>query len=54
MYSIDYQKTFSPVAKLTSIHVLIWFAATHHWLFHQLDIKNAFFMIFLMKRFIWS
>ena len=42
MYSIDYQKT-SPVAKLTSIHVLIWFAATHHWLFHQLEIKNAFF-----------
>ena len=33
---------FSPVAKLTSVRLLISLAATHNWPLHQLDIKNAF------------
>ncbi|CAM8996453.1 unnamed protein product [Rhodiola kirilowii] len=41
-YGIDYFDTFSPVAKLTSIRLLISLAASHHWPLHQLDIKNAF------------
>ncbi|CAM8896855.1 unnamed protein product [Rhodiola kirilowii] len=41
-YGIDYFDTFSPVAKLTSIKLLISLAASHHWPLHQLDIKNAF------------
>ena len=42
MYSIDYQETFSPVAKLTFVRLLISFVAIHHWSLRQLDIKNAF------------
>jgi len=42
MYEWDYQDTFSLVAKLTSVRILVSLAATHHWLLHQLDIKNAF------------
>ena len=42
MYDIDYQEIFSPVAKLTFIHLFILFVSTHHWPLHQLDIKNAF------------
>ncbi|CAM8999069.1 unnamed protein product [Rhodiola kirilowii] len=41
-YGIDHFDTFSPVAKLTSIRLLISLAASHHWPLHQLDIKNAF------------
>ena len=41
-YRVDYSDTFSPVAKLTSIRLLISLATTHGWDLHQLDIKNAF------------
>ena len=42
IYGVDYWDTFSPVAKITSVRLLISLAATHHWPLHQLDIKNAF------------
>ncbi|CAH9142653.1 unnamed protein product [Cuscuta epithymum] len=41
-YGVDYSNTFSPVAKLTYVRLLISLAATHDWHLHQLDIKNAF------------
>jgi len=42
MYRIDYQDTFSLVAKITSVHLLISHPATHHLSLYQLNIKNAF------------
>ena len=33
---------FSPVAKLAFIHLFISLLANHHWLLHQLDVKNTF------------
>ena len=42
IYGVDYSDTFSPVAKLISIQLLISLAATHGWDLHQLDIKNVF------------
>jgi len=42
VYGLDYLDTFSPVAKMTSVRLLISLATTHHWPLHQLDIKNAF------------
>ena len=41
-YGVDYSDTFSPVAKLTSIRLLISLAVTHDWDLYQLDFKNAF------------
>lgn len=41
-YGMDYHDTFSPVAKLISLRLLISLAATFDWPLHQLDIKNAF------------
>ena len=40
-YGVDYFDTFSPVAKLTFVHLFISLAA-HDWDLHQLDIKNVF------------
>jgi hypothetical protein len=38
----DFGATFAPVAKLTSVRLLVSLAASHSWPLHQLDIKNAF------------
>uniref|UniRef100_A0A2N9F1J4 non-specific serine/threonine protein kinase n=1 Tax=Fagus sylvatica TaxID=28930 RepID=A0A2N9F1J4_FAGSY len=38
----DFGATFAPVAKLTSVRLLVSLAASHSWPLHQLDVKNAF------------
>ncbi|GJS77447.1 retrovirus-related pol polyprotein from transposon TNT 1-94 [Tanacetum coccineum] len=39
---LDYKHTFSPIAKLATVKVLIALATAKQWPFHQLDINNAF------------
>ena len=41
-YGINYQDTFSPVAKLNTVRVLISLVANLNWPLHQFDVKNAF------------
>jgi hypothetical protein len=38
----DFFDTYSPVARLTTIHVLLSLAASHSLLVHQMDVKTAF------------
>ena len=41
-YDIDYPKTFTPVAKLNTVRVLLSLAANLDWPLQQLDVKNVF------------
>ena len=40
-YGVDYQETFSPTAKLSTVRILLSLAANLDWPLHQLDVKNA-------------
>ena len=39
---VDFMHTFPPVAKMTTLWVILALAAAHGWHLHQLDVDNAF------------
>ncbi|XP_019051796.1 PREDICTED: uncharacterized protein LOC109114112 [Nelumbo nucifera] len=41
-YGIDYDETFAPVTRLTSVKSLTAVVATHQWKLFQMDVKNVF------------
>lgn len=41
-YGLDYDETFSPVAKIITVHVLSAITASKSWNLWQMDVKNVF------------
>ena len=41
-YGIDYEETFAPVARLSSVRTLLAVAASRQWKLFQMNVKNAF------------
>jgi hypothetical protein len=41
-YGIDYEETYSLVAKMTIVRAIITRATTKGWSLHQMDVKNVF------------
>jgi hypothetical protein len=40
---IDYEETYSPVAKMTIVKAIITMTTAKGWSLHQMDVKNVFF-----------
>ena len=51
---IDYEETFSPVARYTSIRSVLALAAVMKWKIHQMDVKTAFLNGVVEKECMWS
>ena len=41
-HGVDYEETFAPVAKMTTIRTVIVLATAKGWDLHQMDVKNDF------------
>ena len=41
-YGVNYEETFAPVTKMTTVRMVISIAASQGWPLHQMDVKNAF------------
>ena len=41
-HGVDYEETFAPVAKMTTMRTVIALAAVKGWHLHQMDVKNTF------------
>jgi hypothetical protein len=41
-YGIDYEETYSPIAKMIIVKAIIAMAALKGWSLHQMDVKNVF------------
>ncbi|CAN6482881.1 unnamed protein product [Victoria cruziana] len=48
-YGLDYDETFAPVARMTSIRTLVSVASIKGWPIFQMDVKNAFLNGFLKE-----
>jgi uncharacterized membrane protein YbaN (DUF454 family) len=54
-YGIDYEETYSLVAKMTIVRAIIVMAAIKGWFLHQMGVKNVFFfMEIYKKKYTWN
>jgi hypothetical protein len=53
-YGIDYEETYSPIAKMSTVKAIIAMAATKGWSLHQMDVKNVFLHGEYTEKCAWS
>src|SRR4051812_19537416 len=53
-YGIDFSDTFSPMARMSFIRILLSIAINRDWTLRQLDVKNAFLLGISLKRSLWN
>ena len=41
-YGVNYEETFAPVAKMTTVRTILVLAASSDWPLHQMDVKKCF------------
>jgi hypothetical protein len=51
---LDFEETFSPVARLESIRILLAYATHHDFKIYQIDVKNVFLNGPSRKKSMWS
>jgi len=42
IYGIEYEETYNPVAKMTTLRAIIVMLVAKGWSLHQMDVNNAF------------
>jgi hypothetical protein len=42
-YGLDYEETFAPMAKMTTVRIAMAMAVSKGWSLRQMDVKNLFF-----------
>jgi Reverse transcriptase (RNA-dependent DNA polymerase) len=47
---VDYDETFSPVAKMAYVYIYMSLNVVRHWSLHQLDVKNIFLNSIIEKK----
>jgi hypothetical protein len=53
-YDIDYEETYSLVAKMTTVGAIIVMATIKGWSLHQMDVNNKKFMEIYKKKCTWN